>query len=72
VNKQTFRLSGEYIELHNLLKLMAIAQSGGAAKFMVADGLVRVDGEVETRKTRKLRAGNVVRVGSDEISVTDQ
>ena len=36
---------------------------------MVAEGLVTVDGEVETRKTRKLRAGQVVQVGDDEILV---
>ena len=36
---------------------------------MVADGLVTVDGETETRKTRKLRGGETVRVGDDEIVV---
>jgi ribosome-associated protein len=64
-----FRLEGEYIELNILLKLLALAPSGGAAKAMVAAGEVMVDGEVETRKTRKLRAGNVVTVGADEIRV---
>lgn len=64
-----FRLEGEYIELNILLKLLALAPSGGAAKAMVAAGEVRVDGEVETRKTRKLRAGQVVRVGTEEIRV---
>ena len=59
----------EYVELHILLKLLALAPSGGAAKAMVADGLVTVDGEVETRKTRKLRGGETVRVGDDEIAV---
>jgi ribosome-associated protein len=64
-----FRLEGEYIELNILLKLLALAPSGGAAKAMVAAGEVMVDGEVETRKTRKLRAGNVVRVGDEVIRV---
>jgi ribosome-associated protein len=64
-----FRLVGEYIELNILLKLLALAPSGGAAKAMVAAGEVMVDGEVETRKTRKLRAGQVVTVGADEIRV---
>ena len=64
-----FPLDREYVELHILLKLLALAPSGGAAKAMVADGLVTVDGEVETRKTRKLRGGETVCVGDDEIVV---
>jgi ribosome-associated protein len=64
-----FRLEGEYIELNILLKLLALAPSGGAAKAMVAAGEVMVDGEVETRKTRKLRIGQVVTVGADKIRV---
>ncbi|MBV8466895.1 MAG: RNA-binding S4 domain-containing protein, partial [Burkholderiales bacterium] len=39
MSKHRYRLEGEYIELHNLLKLLAIAPSGGIAKMMVADGL---------------------------------
>lgn len=67
--QHTFRLDREFIELNVLLKLLALASSGGAAKAMVAEGLVTVDGEVETRKTRKLRAGQVVRVGDEEIRI---
>lgn len=67
--RQDFQLRGEFIELHALLKLLALAASGGAAKVMVAEGLVRVDGEIEIRKTRKLRAGQVVRVGDEEIRI---
>lgn len=65
----TFQLDREFIELNVLLKLLAIASSGGAAKAMVAEGLVTVDGEVETRKTRKLRVGQVVRVANEEIRI---
>ena len=69
MNHHVFPLDREYVELHILLKLLALAPSGGAAKAMVADGLVTVHGEVETRKTRKLRGGETVRVGDDEIAV---
>lgn len=65
----TFVLTADYIELDKLLKLLAIASSGGAAKAMVAEGMVTVDGELETRKTRKLYAGSVVRVEGQEIHV---
>jgi ribosome-associated protein len=64
-----FRLEGEYIELNILLKLLALAPSGGAAKAMVAAGEVMVDGEVETRIRRKLRGGDVVLVGAEEIRI---
>ncbi|MEC5384794.1 RNA-binding S4 domain-containing protein [Uliginosibacterium sp. H3] len=63
----TFTLNSEYIELDKLLKLLAIAPSGGIAKMMVAEGAVSVDGELETRKTRKLRAGCVVEVAAGEF-----
>ncbi|MFV1922467.1 MAG: RNA-binding S4 domain-containing protein [Methylotenera sp.] len=55
-----FKLKGEYIALCDLLKIEGIAQSGGNGKQMVADGLVRVDGEIELRKTAKIRAGQIV------------
>jgi ribosome-associated protein len=61
-----FTLNSEYIELDKLLKLLSIAPSGGTAKMMVAEGMVSVDGELETRKTRKLRAGCVVVVDIGE------
>lgn len=66
-----FPLRGEFIELNVLLKLLSIAPSGGLAKLMVAAGEVRVDGAVELRKTRKLRAGHVVTVGERTIRVVD-
>ena len=69
VNIHHFQLQGEFIELNVLLKLLALAHSGGAAKAMIAEGAVTVDGETETRIRRKLRAGNSVRVADQEIRV---
>ena len=54
------RLSRETIELCQLLKLAGIAGSGGQGKHIVAAGEVRVDGQPESRKTAKIRAGQVV------------
>ncbi len=56
----TFELQGEFIELCNLLKLAGIANSGGQGKVMVSDGIVLVDGNTETRRTAKIRSGQVV------------
>ena len=64
-----FQLQGEFIELNVLLKLLGLAPSGGAAKAMVAEGVVAVDGEIETRTRRKLRPGQNVRVADQEIRI---
>ncbi len=64
-----FPLDRDHVELHQLLKLVGLCDSGGAGKAIVASGVVRVDGEVELRKTRKLRAGNSVQLGVTTIQV---
>lgn len=64
-----FVLRGAYIELNNLLKLVGVCDSGGAGKVMVASGAVSVDGQVETRKTCKIHAGQKVAMGDIEITV---
>jgi ribosome-associated protein len=65
----TFELNGEFIELCNLLKLAGIANSGGQGKLMVSDGIVQVDGNIETRRTAKIRAGQVVECMGQLIKV---
>ncbi|ABE48381.1 RNA-binding S4 domain-containing protein [Methylobacillus flagellatus] len=64
-----FTLRDNYIELCNLLKLVGIAESGGQGKTMVTGGLVQVDGQPETRKTAKIRAGQVVECMGQRIVV---
>ena len=64
-----FQLQGEFIELNVLLKLLALAPSGGAAKAMIAAGAVTVDGATETRIRRKLRAGQAVRFADEVIRI---
>ncbi|NUW44292.1 RNA-binding S4 domain-containing protein [Nonomuraea rhodomycinica] len=55
-----FELRSEYIPLCDLLKYCGITETGGMAKHLVAEGMVLVDGEVELRKTAKIRSGQVV------------
>jgi len=62
-------LVGEYIELCNLLKIAGIAASGGQGKALVAAGEVRVDGQIEKRKTAKIRAGQVILCQGVEVHV---
>jgi ribosome-associated protein len=64
-----FSLNGEYVELNQLLKLVGICDSGGAGKMLVASGEVSVDGKIELRKTCKIRAGQIVRLGDIRIRV---
>ena len=62
-------LRGEHIELNQLLKLAGICGSGGQGKQLVAEGRVKVDGQVELRKTNTIRAGQVVECGGARIAV---
>lgn len=64
-----FSLTGEYIELHSLLKVTGVCDSGGAGKALVAAGEVKVDGQIELRKACKIRAGQVVSLGAIRIQV---
>jgi ribosome-associated protein len=64
-----FPLRGDFITLDSLLKACAVANSGGQAKSMVADGLVQVNGQEELRKTAKIRAGQVVSLTGVRIRV---
>ena len=64
-----FSLDREHVQLNQLLKLAGLADSGGAGKALVAAGGVLVDGNVELRKTCKIRAGQVVSCGDVQIKV---
>ena len=55
-----FQLNGEHVRLCDLLKLAGIADSGGQGKRLVAAGEVNVDGQPESRKSAKIRAGQIV------------
>jgi ribosome-associated protein len=64
-----FPLERDHVELHHLLKLTGICDSGGAGKALVASGAVTVDGTVELRKSCKIRDGQIVQVGNAVIRV---
>ena len=55
-----FVIHGEYIELIQLLKVLNFAESGGHAKALVEQGLVKLNGQTELRKRAKLRPGDQV------------
>ncbi|MCV7226804.1 RNA-binding S4 domain-containing protein [Mycolicibacterium komossense] len=60
----------ESIRLGQFLKLADLIDSGSDAKAAIADGLVEVNGDVETRRGRQLRPGDTVSIGADTARVT--
>lgn len=59
----------ESIRLSQLLKLASVVQDGAEAKFRIANREVRVNGEVEIRRGRKLRVGNLVEVDGETYEI---
>ncbi|MEM8680322.1 MAG: RNA-binding S4 domain-containing protein [Planctomycetota bacterium] len=58
-----------YIRLDNFLKAAELVQSGGEAKYRIQSGEVCVNGELETRRSRKLFHGDVVALNEEEYTV---
>ncbi len=64
-----FQLNDEHVRLCDLLKLTGIAESGGQGKRLVAAGEVKVDGQPESRKAAKIRAGQTVECRGVKVAV---
>ena len=64
-----FQLKSEFIELDNMLKVSRLVGSGAEARQLIQSGSIKVNGEVETRIRRKLRAGDSVEFGQEKISI---
>jgi ribosome-associated protein len=62
-------IRGESIRLGQALKLAGLAESGGEARALVEEGAVTVNGEIETRRGRQLRHGDVVALGDDALRI---
>jgi ribosome-associated protein len=69
-SKRDFQLDGqEFILLQSLLQVVGVCNTGGEAKILIVDGGVTVDDEVETRRGKKIRAGQRVSCGGVSIEV---
>ena len=55
-------IDSEYIKLDQVLKLADLVSTGGHAKYLIQEGLVKVNGEIETRRGKKLRSNDIVEV----------
>ena len=64
-------IKDDFIKLGQALKLAGLVDSGVDAKFVIQDGQVKVNGEVDTRRGRKLYAGDQVVFDGEEIKIED-
>lgn len=62
-------ITKEPVELFKILKFEGIVASGGQAKLVISDGQVTVNGEVETRKRRKIMGGDIITFGDEELRI---
>lgn len=65
----TIKLRDEFIKLGQALKAAGLVESGIEAKEVILDGLVKVNGEVDTRRGKKLYDGDIVSFDGEEIKI---
>lgn len=64
------QITTEFIRLDALLKFAALVGTGGEAKYVIAEGLVKVNGEACTVRGKKLREGDIVEFAGETVKVT--
>ena len=67
---ETISINTEFIKLDALLKFAALVGTGGEAKIAIAEGLVKVNGEVCTMRGKKIRPGDTVEFDHFSLQVT--
>lgn len=69
---ELIKIDTEFIKLGQLLKLSGLAASGVEAKIYITDELVKVNGEVEVRRGRKLYPGDWIEFNEQQVKITEQ
>ena len=69
MDMEKIQISTDFIKLDAFLKFAALVGTGGAAKMVIADGMVKVNGEVCTMRGKKLRAGDKVEFAGQTLLV---
>ena len=69
IKMNTIKIKDEYITLGQALKLASLVSSGIEAKIVIQDGQVKVNGEVDTRRGKKLRPGDVFEFNGQSITI---
>lgn len=65
-------INTEFIKLDSLLKFAAAVGTGGEAKYVIAEGMVEVNGEVCTMRGKKIRAGDTVKFADIELEIVSE
>jgi S4 domain protein yaaA len=68
---ESIKIKDEFIKLGQLLKLAGFCDSGVDAKFVIQDGLVKVNGKVETQRGKKLHDGDIVEFENKQVKVVN-
>ena len=66
---RTVKITRQPVELYKILKFEGLVSSGGEAKMVIDEGYVLVNGEVETRKRKKIISGDIIEFGEDTIRI---
>jgi ribosome-associated protein len=66
---RTVEITRQPVELYKILKFEGMVSSGGEAKMVIDEGYVLVNGEVETRKRKKIISGDIIEFGDDTIRI---
>lgn len=66
---RSVEITRQPVELYKILKFEGLVASGGEAKLVIAEGLVMVNGQVETRKRKKIVSGDIIEFGQEIIRV---
>ena len=66
---EVVKIKDEFIKLGQVLKLAGLVESGVDAKYVIQDGLVKVNGEIDTRRGRKIGSGDIVEYQGNKVKV---
>jgi ribosome-associated protein len=67
--RDVIKIDTEFIKLQDLLKFSGLCETGGQAKVCIQNGDVLVNGEICTMRGKKMRSGDVAKIGNDEVEV---
>lgn len=68
---ESVKIRDEFIKLGQVLKLAGLVESGVDAKFVIQDGLVKVNGNIETQRGKKIYSGDVIEFENKQIKVVN-
>ncbi|MEF9916960.1 MAG: RNA-binding S4 domain-containing protein [Lachnospiraceae bacterium] len=66
---ESIKIKEEFIKLGQVLKAAGLVDSGLTAKLVIQDGLVKVNGEIETQRGKKLHGGEIISYDGEEVKI---